>query len=115
MDLWARAHAKGGAMQYMVSWTERLSGSAADNEATNKRALAVFSKWTPEGQEFKAFVQRVDNRGGYALIETDDPTQLLRTTLLFAPFLDFDVQPVLDMTEAVGLMNEAAEVLDSIS
>ena len=33
-------------MKYVVSWTFRIGGSAADNEAGVKRLLEVYSKWT---------------------------------------------------------------------
>lgn len=102
-------------MLYMTSWTMKPGGSAAENEESAKRALAVFSKWSPAaGQDFKVFVQRVDGRGGYALVETDDPKALLEDHMKFSAFMDFDVHPVVDMTEAVPVFNEAIEFLDSI-
>jgi hypothetical protein len=33
-------------MKYVVAWTYRLNGPAAENEEAIRRGLAVFSKWT---------------------------------------------------------------------
>ncbi|MFZ1175410.1 MAG: DUF3303 family protein, partial [Mycobacterium sp.] len=61
-------------MKYVVAWTYRLNGSAAENEESLRRGLAVFSKWTqPQGTTYHQFVGRLDGAGGFAVVETDNP------------------------------------------
>ena len=99
-------------MKYVVSWESRSNAT----EETAARSLQVFAKWTPhEGATFKEFVSRVDGRGGYAVVETDDPSLILRDTDLFSPFFDFSVDPVLEIADATAIEMETVEHLRSIS
>jgi hypothetical protein len=101
-------------MKYHVSWTFRLGGSASENEAAAKRVLALYSKWTPpEGTTYHQFLGRADGNGGYAVIETDNPTELADVAT-FAPFAEWQIQPVLDVAEAVQIATEAIKFRDSI-
>jgi hypothetical protein len=102
-------------MKYLVSWTARDGGSAADNEAAAKRGLALFSKWSPpEGETFHQFLTRLDGNGGYAVVETDDPLEVLEGPSKFGPYFEFDVVPVVDIMEGIPVANEAIEFRDSI-
>ena len=102
-------------MKFLVAWTTRSGGSSADTERDLRRGLEVFSNWSlPEGQTFHAFLQRADGNGGYALVETDSATGLLDGTSKFAPWFEFQVTPVVDMTDAVAVFNAAIECHDSI-
>jgi hypothetical protein len=99
-------------MKYVVSWVYRANAT----EATVARSLQVFGKWTPaEGTTFKEFVQRVDGRGGYAVVETDDPSLIARDTALFGNFFDFTVEPVLEIAEGSAIGMEMVTLLESIS
>ena len=99
-------------MKYVVSWEPRPSST----EETLGRSLQVFGKWTPhEGSTFKEFLSRVDGRGGFAVVETDDPSLVLKDTALFGSFFDFSVYPVLEIADATVIEMEAAERLASIS
>jgi hypothetical protein len=103
-------------MKYLVSWTARASGTAADNEASVKRTLAVYGKWSPPGDAtFHQFLNRVDGTGGYAVVETDNPASVAEGPAKFGPYFEFEVIPVVDVTEGVALVNEAIEFRDSIS
>jgi hypothetical protein len=103
-------------MKYVLSWTARQGGSAADNEASLKRGLDVFSKWSPAaGTTFHQFVGRVDGEGGFAVVETDDPRLILGDTAKFQPFFEFHVYPVVDVTEVAQAGGEAIEFRRSIS
>ena len=98
-------------MKYVVSWMVRPNAT----EQTGARSLQVFSKWSPhEGATFKEFLSRVDGRGGYAIVETEDPSLILRDTALFSAFFDFEVHPVLEITDATVINTEAVEMLASI-
>jgi hypothetical protein len=99
-------------MKYVISWENRANAT----EESVARALQVFSKWTPsEASDFKEFLARVDGRGGYAVVETDDPALIAKDTALFGVFFDFTVEPVLEIADATVIDMEAVELLASIS
>ena len=103
-------------MKYIVSWTARSGGSAADNEAAAKRGLQLFSKWSPPADStFHQFVQRLDGEGGYAVVETDNPLSVLEGPSKFGTLFEFKVEPVVDIMEGIPVANEAIEFRDSIS
>jgi hypothetical protein len=103
-------------MKYVLSWTPRQGGSAADNEASLKRGLDVFSKWSPAaGATFHQFVGRVDGEGGFAVVETDDPRLILGDTAKFQPFFEFHLYPVVEITEVAQIGSEAIDFRSSIS
>ena len=67
-------------MKYVITWEIR----PAVTEEAAARALQVFAKWTPsEEATFKEFLSRVDGRGGFAVVETDDPALIAKDV---APF-----------------------------
>ena len=99
-------------MKYVVTWENRSNTT----EETAARSLQVFGKWAPhEGSTFKEFLSRVDGRGGFAVVETDDPSLVLRDTALFGAFFDFSVYPVLEIADATAIEMETVEHLHSIS
>jgi hypothetical protein len=99
-------------MKYVVTWENRSNAT----EETAARSLQVFSKWTPqEGSTFKEFLARIDGRGGFAVVETDDPTLVLRDTALFGAFFDFSVYPVLEIADSTAIEMETVEHLRPIS
>jgi hypothetical protein len=103
-------------MKYLVSWTARDGGSAADNEAAAKRGLQLFSKWSPpEGETFHQFLSRLDGNGGYAVVETDDPLKVAEGPAKFGPYFEFTVVPVVDIMDGLPVANDAIEFRDSIS
>jgi hypothetical protein len=88
-------------MKYVVTW-EPLPNASEDAEA---RSLQVFSKWAPsEGATFLEFLGRVDNRGGFAVVETDDAALIAKDVAPFGVWFAFSVYPVLEIadTAAVG-------------
>ena len=73
-------------MKYAMTWTTRPGGSAKDNEESSRRGVELFSKWQPPSDAtFDQFVARLDAEGGFAIIETDNPSGLLAETAKFAP------------------------------
>ena len=102
--------------QYVVRWVARQGGSAIEAEADTKRGLQLFSKWSPPPDaNFKVFVATLDGRGGYAVVETDNPASLAEGPAKFGTLFDFTITPVIDITEAVAIGAEAIEFRDSIS
>jgi hypothetical protein len=64
---------------------------------------------------FHQFLQRVDAEGGFAVVETDNPNSLLSDCAKFSAWFVFHVHPVVDITDAVPILNEALDFRESIS
>jgi hypothetical protein len=100
-------------VKYVITWRNR---DAAVSEQNIKRVLGVFSKWTPsEGATFHQFVGRLDNDGGFAVVETDNPMTILRDVAKFEPWLKYEVIPVVDIQDLAVAGSEGIEFRDSIS
>lgn len=99
-------------MKYVIAWQTRQSTS----EEMQARSLQVFSKWSPsEGADFQQFLGRVDGRGGFAVVETEDPALIAKDMATFGPFFEFQVHPVMEIAETAGIAMEAVELRHSIS
>ncbi len=97
-------------MKYIVSWETRASTS----EEVQARSLQVFGKWSPaEGTNFVQFVGRVDGRGGFAVVETDDVTLIARDMAVFGAFFDMSVYPVLDIEQTAQIIGDAIQFRQS--
>jgi hypothetical protein len=93
-------------MKYVVQWEPRQNAS----EEVQARSLQVFSKWTPSpNATFREFVGRVDGRGGFAVIDTDDVTTIARDMAIFGAFFDMSVYPVLEIQESAKIGGDAVE------
>ncbi len=93
-------------MKYVVAW----EGRADVSEELLARSLQVFSKWSPaEGSIFREFVGRVDGRGGFAVVETDDVRLIARDMAIFNAYFDMSVYPVLDIQENASIAAEAVD------
>jgi hypothetical protein len=103
-------------MKYVMTWTPRLNGSAEENDAAARRGLDLFSKWQPPASStFHAFVARLDGRGGFAVVETDNPADLLDGTSKFGTLNEFELHPVVDMDEWVRSAQEGVAFRESVS
>jgi Protein of unknown function (DUF3303) len=93
-------------VKYVVAWESRASAS----EDVQARSLQVFGKWSPaEGTNFLQFVGRVDGRGGFAVVETEDVALIARDMAVFSAFFDMSVYPVLDIQETARIGGEAVQ------
>ena len=98
-------------MKYVVTWENRPSAT----EETAARGLAVFSKWAPqEGSNFREFLGSVDDRGGFAVIETEDAANIAKDVAPFGGFFDFTVYPVQEIADTAAVGMEAVAFLQSI-
>ena len=103
-------------MKYLVSWTYRFNGSAAENEESMRRGLAVFSKWTqPQSTTYHAFLGRLDGSGGFALVETNNPADLADTTSKFAFIAEYQICPVFEIDQAVQSLQQGVEFRQTIN
>ena len=99
-------------MKYAVTWEVRPSIT----EESAKRSLTVFSKWSPSHPEhFQAFLGRADGNGGFAVVETDDPTEIARDTAPFTVWFDFHIYPCLEIADTAAINGEALAFLESVS
>jgi hypothetical protein len=97
-------------MKYVVSWETRANASEEDQA----RSLQVFGKWSPaEGTNFVQFLGRVDGRGGFAVVETDDVTLIARDMAVFGAFFDMSVYPVLDVQQTAQIVGDAIQFRQS--
>jgi Protein of unknown function (DUF3303) len=102
-------------MKYLVSWTYRFNGSAADNEESMRRGLAVFAKWAPPaGSTYHQFLGRIDGGGGFAVVETDDPAELADTTSKFAFIAEYQIHPVIEMDQSAQALQHGVGFRESI-
>lgn len=103
-------------MKYVMTWTTRFGGSAAENDAVVRRGLQMFSKWQqPAGATFHQFVGRLDGAGGFAVVETDNPADLLDGASKFATLNEFQLYPVVDIADWMRSAQEGVEFRESIS
>ena len=103
-------------MLFQVNYTARAGGSAQENEESARRTQALFAKWTPPpGMDIKSFYARADGQGGSVVVETDDVKVLLDGPAKFGAVNDFEIVPILDITDAVAIANEALDWAASIS
>ena len=65
--------------------------------------------------EIKSFHARADGRGGTVVVETNDVKTLLDGPAKFGIFNDFEIVPIVDITEAVAVQGEALDWIASIS
>lgn len=101
--------------KYALNWKVRQAGSAQQNHEDAKKVLATFAKWQPPAdQSWLQFLQRVDGQGGVAVIETDNPAGLLAEVAKFATWNEFEILPVVDIMDAVPLLNAGVEFRESI-
>lgn len=98
-------------MKYVISWVAKPSMG----EAEAARSLQVFSKWTPsENATFEQFVGRIDAKGGYAVVTTDDVNAIVRDMAIFGSWYDMEVVPVVEIGDLAAISGEALAFMASI-
>lgn len=102
-------------MKYVVAWTYRLNGTAAENDESLRGGLAAYSKWSPpQSTTYHQFVGRIDGGGGFAVVESDNPAELVEITSQFATILHYQIYPVIDMAEAAQAMQQGVEFREAV-
>ncbi|MDG4665411.1 DUF3303 family protein [Mycobacterium sp. 236(2023)] len=103
-------------MKYLVSWTYRFGGSAAENEESVRRGLEVFAKWAPPSSAaYHQFVGRLDGGGGFAVVETDNPADLSDTTSKFGFIAEYQIFPVVDIDQSAHALQQGVDFRAAIS
>jgi hypothetical protein len=102
-------------MKYVMAWTARLNGSERENEEAVRRATELFGKWQqPAGTTFHQFVGRLDGGGGFAVVETDNPGDLLDGVSKFGPVNEFQIYPVVDVADWIAAGMEGVAFRESV-
>jgi len=101
-------------MKFVLVFTTADGGSAAEREVAEKRSLQILSKFEPSVQ-ISEWVERVDGRGGFAVLQSDDAVAMTKDIAIWAPFLNFELYPVLDVMDATSAQQEAMDFRDSIT
>ena len=82
-------------------------------EESQKRGLQLFTSWKPP-YDIKAHYARGDGEGGIAIIETDDPADIIEGVAPWVPFLEFDVTPIVPIEQSVPVTQQAFAWRDSV-
>jgi hypothetical protein len=91
---------KGGGMKFVISYTTRPGGSAAENVASAEAAQKLLTGWTPSpSATIHQWVQRCDGQGGFTVLDSDNGVEILRDLSVWNPWLEFQVFPVVDLNE----------------
>ena len=95
-------------MKFVISYTTRSGGSAADGVADGESAQKLLAGWSPSPTAtIHQWVQRCDGRGGFAVLDSDNGTDILRDLSVWSPWLDFELFPVVDIGDATPVTQEA--------
>ena len=88
---------------YMAICRQRSLGIHA-----RKEMEAAFRRSNPvEGQQL---FMSLDGRTSFALVETDDPTEMAAGFAQFAPYADYEVHQVVGPRESMKIQAMASEV-----
>ena len=95
-------------MKFVITYTSKAGGSAAENVAGAEAAQKLLANWAPSSKAtISEWVQRCDGNGGFSVIQTEDAGEMLRDFSTWSPWLDFQVYPVLDILEATPITADA--------
>ena len=97
-------------MLFGGSYTTRFN-----SEEDVKRNLQLFANWTPpDGFDFKYHWARADGKGGVFVVEADSAEAVLEGTAPWNARMDFDLAPLVEVSEAVPVWLKVIEWSDSV-
>jgi len=101
-------------VKYVLTWKKKRHGTTAEYEAGQRRILELMRAWRrPEGVTIREFLVKVGEPGGYVIFEADDLAEVHRETAAFS-LLNFHIDPVIDVEEALAAIGLAIEWRDSV-
>jgi hypothetical protein len=101
-------------MKYVLTWKKKRHGTTAEYEAGQKRVLELMRAWRrPETVVIREFLVKVGEPGGYVVFEAEDLAAVHRETAAFSS-LNFQVDPVIDIEDALAAVGVAIEWRDSV-
>lgn len=102
-------------MKYVVASKARPLGSVKESEEVVPRLLELLTKWTPpEGMIVHQWFTSLDGAGGFIIVETDNPADLVTAASAFGPFYEFQITPVIDFADAVPAVQKGLEYRNSV-
>ena len=102
-------------MKFVLSSTLRAGGSIEERVTAGEAAQKLLANWAPSDKAtIHQWVQRCDGTGGFAVLENDDQADLFRDLAVWAPWLDFEVVPVLDIADATPIQQDALQKARSV-
>jgi hypothetical protein len=102
-------------MKFVLSYTLRAGGSIEERVTGGEAAQKLLANWAPSDKAtIHQWVQRCDGTGGFAVLENDDQAELFRDLAVWAPWLDFEVVPVLDIADATPIQQDALQKARSV-
>ena len=85
------------------------------SEEREKRSLQLFTNWTPPaGYEFKAHYTLADGGGGIAIVEASTAAALTEGLAPWGPFFEFKTVPIVEIEEAVPMLQRVYGWRDSV-
>ena len=86
------------------------------SEETAGRLLQVFAVWSPpEGLEVVSQLAFADGSGGLLISEAESAEAIVKATSVFAPYMDLEAHPVVDVQVAVAAQAEAMQFRAGLS
>jgi len=97
-------------MLFLISYKERSRW----NEDDDKRVLKLFTNWKPPGgMEVKSHYARSDG-GGFLIAEVNSAAAVMEANAPWIAFFDFQVVPIVEITEAVPMLQRTNAWRDSV-
>lgn len=101
-------------MKYVMSWKKKRHGTTAEFEAGQRRVLEMMRAWRrPENVMIREFVVKVGEPGGFVVFEAEDLSAVHEETAAFS-MLNFHIDPVIDIEDALAALGAAIEWRDSV-
>ncbi|MCH7577488.1 MAG: DUF3303 family protein [Chloroflexi bacterium] len=86
------------------------------SEDKEKRSLKMFGSWQrPAGYEEKAQYAMADGSGGIAIVEISSSAVLAEAMAPWGPYFDFKVVPIVEIADAVPMLQRVYAWRDSVS
>jgi Domain of unknown function (DUF3303) len=97
-------------MLFLVSYRERSRWSEDDD----KRTLKLFAGWKPPaGLQVKSHYGRGDG-GGFLIVEAESAAAMMESNAPWIAFFEFEVVPIVEIAEAVPILNKVYAWRDSV-
>jgi hypothetical protein len=102
-------------VKFVLTYTTHDYGSVEDGVEALEAAQKLLSTWSPTPTvTIHQWVSRCDGNGGFSVIETDNAGDMFKDLSTWSPWLDFQVFPVIDISDATPLQQEAVETAKSV-
>ena len=92
----------------------RYQAKSGQSEADEKRMLQLFSQWKPgEGVEIKGWWALPDG-SGVSVIEAPSAEAVMKDVAPWGVYLDFNIQPAIEIGKAAEIWGQALAWRESI-